>query len=529
VSAPDPDLARAVALFQAGRTAEAEPLVRAIVAANPRLDIAWNLLGGVLATLGDREGAERAYRRAISLKPNVPEPYFNLGRMLEDSRRLEEALACYRRAVALRPAFVEARNNLGNALAAAGDADGALEAYSAVLAHDPGNADAHANMGLTLQERGDPEGAQAHYAAALHERPDHPDALNNLGYLLEERGRRADAMALYRRALEANPGAARAAYNLGLAHLSEFDFERGWNLHEMRFVTAPPVAAARAFEIPVFGAQDFGAGHRLAIWPEQGVGDQVLYSTLTAELEARGQAFVIEVDRRLKAAFERAHPRWTVVSPEDSAASFATCDRHIAVGSLPRLLRLSRESFGRQPRSLLAADGARARATRKRAAPGNERLVGISWRSFQPKGRGHVARKKSASLADFMSISRTPGLRMLDLQYGDTLEERQRFAQAGGALEHLDGLDLFNDLDGVLAAIEACDVVATTSNVTAHLAGALGKRTLLFYRGGISPFHYWVPGADGRSLWYPSVEIVTGPALDTWERVLEKVHERLAG
>ena len=128
-----------------------------------------------------------------------------------------------------------------------------------------------------------------------------------------------------------------------------------------------------------------------------------------------------------------------------------------------------------------------------------------------------------------MAFSNAPGVRLLDLQYGDTAEERGRFARAGGRLEHLDDLDLFNDLDGVLAATEACDLVATTSNVTAHLAGALGKRTLLFYPSAIAPFHYWVPGEDGRTLWYPSVEVVTGAGLDTWERLVARVHELAAG
>jgi hypothetical protein len=36
-----------------------------------------------------------------------------------------------------------------------------------------------------------------------------------------------------------------------------------------------------------------------------------------------------------------------------------------------------------------------------------------------------------------------------------------------------------------------------------------------------------VPGPDGRSLWYPSVRIVTDPAIDTWPRALEVVDELL--
>ena len=98
---------------------------------------------------------------------------------------------------------------------------------------------------------------------------------------------------------------------------------------------------------------------------------------------------------------------------------------------------------------------------------------------------------------------------------------------AGGRLQRLEELDLFNDNDGLLAAISACDVVVTTSNVTAHLAGAIGKRTLLVYLSARPPFHYWAPDEAGRGRWYPSVELVTGPGLDTWPAVLRRAAQML--
>jgi ADP-heptose:LPS heptosyltransferase len=70
--------------------------------------------------------------------------------------------------------------------------------------------------------------------------------------------------------------------------------------------------------------------------------------------------------------------------------------------------------------------------------------------------------------------------------------------------------------------------VVTTSNVTAHLAGALGKRTFVVFLRGRPPFHYW-SSPDGRCLWYPSVELVSGAAIDTWEKALAEVHGRLFG
>ena len=58
--------------------------------------------------------------------------------------------------------------------------------------------------------------------------------------------------------------------------------------------------------------------------------------------------------------------------------------------------------------------------------------------------------------------------------------------------------------------------VITTSNATAHFAGALGKRTWLLYLADRPPFHYWAHGGARRCLWYPSVEIVSATHLTDW-------------
>jgi tetratricopeptide (TPR) repeat protein len=515
------------ALKSRGRPDEALAHYAQAIRADPSLADAHSNYGTALREAGRVDEAIPLLERAVALKPGLAAAQNNLGIAYFARNRLAEAERCHARALEIDPAFHEARNNLGNALAALGRGDQALACYEAVLAADPGHADAHSNLGLQLQERGDIAGAMAHYERALAARPSHSDAINNLGYLLQERGQREEAMALYQRAAAADPLNARAAYNLGLARLCRFEFEAGWELCELRYQTTPPVAVPRAFPYPRFGRADFGRGHRIAIWREQGVGDQLLYATLLPELAALGESFVLEIDKRLVCAFQRSHPGWVVVPPEGPEERFAGCDRHLAIASLPGLLRPSVESFSRQPTALLVADGARSAQYRARVQRPGARVVGISWRSFQPRARAYLQRKKSVDLELFKPLSQRADLTLLDLQYGDTAEERARFAAAGGRLERLDDLDLFHDLEGVLAAVEACDVVVTTSNVTAHYAGVLGKPALLFYLGANPPFHYWVPGPGGRSLWYPSVRIVTDPAIDTWPRALESIDELL--
>lgn len=136
--------------------------------------------------------------------------------------------------------------------------------------------------------------------------------------------------------------------------------------------------------------------------------------------------------------------------------------------------------------------------------------------------------KKTAPLAQFTPLLKLPGVQFVDVQYGDTAAERSAVeATAGVRLTHFDDVDYFTDLEEVPAILEACDLLITTSNATAHFAGALGKRTWLLYPADQPPFHYWVHDGNHRSLWYPSVEIVSAPELTEWNSLIEHAAERL--
>ena len=67
---------------------------------------------------------------------------------------------------------------------------------------------------------------------------------------------------------------------------------------------------------------------------------------------------------------------------------------------------------------------------------------------------------------------------LVNLQYGDVDKEIREFEeQTGIKIIQCGSVDNREDLDGLAALIEACDLVVSTSNVTIHLAGALGKDT----------------------------------------------------
>jgi tetratricopeptide (TPR) repeat protein len=485
-------------------------------------------LGALLLKTGDTAGAEHAFRQALEFDPRNAFALNNLGTLLRETGRAAEARECFEKAVAIDPRNVEALNNLGVALQEEERYPEAIARYREAAQLRPQFADALLNWGNTLKDMGDLDGAGAIYAKALAIRPGFAEALINTASVALDRGNLDEARSWYRRALELDPRSADAQYGLGQIALRESRFDEGWEGYERRFETHPPQVIYRRLRQPRLSAADLGRARRVALWSEQGIGDQILFSTLLPELERRGIKGVVEVDARLAPLYRRSLPRFEFVPPESAEEAFAGCDYELPMGSLPGLFRCDVASFAAQPRALLSADARRVTAIREQLGRG--RVIGISWRSLQKGGRRALGERKSIPLEHFAPLAEATGARLLDLQYGDVTAERERFAaRHPGVLVQIDGLDLHDDLDGVAAAIACCDRVVTSSNVTAHLAGALGKATQVVYLRDWPPFSYWTPGDGGHSRWYPSVRVESDAAWTTWEQALEGLAKRLAG
>ena len=71
--------------------------------------------------------------------------------------------------------------------------------------------------------------------------------------------------------------------------------------------------------------------------------------------------------------------------------------------------------------------------------------------------------------------------------------------------------------------IYLCDIIITSSNVTAHFAGALGKKTYLILP--FKPFWYW--GHENNSLWYPNIKILRQTKPGDWNDPLLQLNKEL--
>lgn len=198
----------------------------------------------------------------------------------------------------------------------------------------------------------------------------------------------------------------------------------------------------------------------------------------------------------------------------------------LPAGSLPGLFRRSKASFARQPQRLLHALPERRAHYRDRMdALGPGLKVAFAWQSTRG---GPRSLSKGTALMQFAPLLPLPGVHFVDVQYGDTRAERGEVERIHGVrLLHFDEVDYYNDLENVLAILEACDLLITTSNANAHFAGALGKPVWLLYPAERPPFHYWAHDGSHRCLWYPSVEIISASHLTDWPQLVDHVKQRL--
>ncbi len=472
------------------RLPEAIALLENAVEQKPNSAVFRNNLANTLIEAERFADAERHLQIAIAANPAFPESHYHLGNALKAREKFEEAVAAYKEALRLRPTFTKASVNLSSALYRLERYDVALKVLEAAREIEPASA----------------------------------ELANAQGKVLQALKREDEALECYLEALRLDPELPDAHRNAGLALLMRGQFEAGWKSYEWRFRCEGASPHWRAFPYPEWqGETEKGT---ILVWGEQGLGDAILYASMVPDLLAQGHTVIMESKRRLIPLFERSFGVKAVMknNPPDPATLNRDIRWHIPIGNLGGRLRPSLESFP-QRRSYLKADETRRntyRAILEREARG-DMIVGISWRSMNTK----LGPSKTLNLREWQSILKAPGVRFVDLQYGDTTEERAAAeAEMGVSLVHVPDLDLRVDVDGVAALATACDLIISVSNTTVHLASALGMPTWILVPASVGNIWYWMRDGE-RTPWYETARIFRQSSPGDWSDVLQTVQERL--
>lgn len=121
------DLGKAEAALSGGDYAGAKAAAEAVLAKEPKNVKALYYKGAACEGLGDKAGAEEAYKPASAA--GLPEAAINLSALYLEAGKVDEAVAVLKRGVEKAPDDALLQANYGAALSAKGDHPGALAAY----------------------------------------------------------------------------------------------------------------------------------------------------------------------------------------------------------------------------------------------------------------------------------------------------------------------------------------------------------------------------------------------------------------
>jgi Flp pilus assembly protein TadD len=201
--------------------------LRLLLRLDPSRDEAWVLVGDVMQSLGDTDGARVAYSHPKPGSLEYATAQAKLAWSYQAAEDKESALKMARAAAATGD--FESRVNLADLLKADEKYAEAVEVMNGVIADAKPQADwrLYYSRGTALERIGRWPEAEADLKAALKQQPNEPELLNYLGYSWIDRGEHLqEALAMVQKAVASDPRSGAMVDSLGWAYYRLGDYKK---------------------------------------------------------------------------------------------------------------------------------------------------------------------------------------------------------------------------------------------------------------------------------------------------------------
>jgi tetratricopeptide (TPR) repeat protein len=521
----DAQLLEVRALMREGRAEEAQALCEGLLDASPdkaevalelseifwktdepqmSLDVLWAFharhpdhsavrtrLGYRLVRVGANAPARPLLEKALEVDPDDVEALLGLAEVRFDKQQFAEAGRLFERAYALRPT-IDVQGQLMSALLA-------QCRYAEVLAM------------IEDMEAKDPSVTQNVLTFRI-------DSLTGLG-------RHEEVLPAIDKQLAIRPLHPGLRFSRASILLAREDYAQGWEDYSYRNIQDSQYA--RMFQFKTWRGEPL-EGKSILVAADQGIGDQVMFSSCLADVVAQRPArILVEVIHRLEKTIQRSFPGIEVIgSGQDRQMPWLVGKGHFdyccLMADLPRYLRKDRASFPPHSGYLMAAQNSRERwrAKLNDVDGGRRPRIGFSWKGGTERTRTTL---RTMDILEFLRLQGSVEATWVCLQYGDVGEPLSRAQDAGRSVAYWkEGID---DLDEFAALVSELDLIVTVCNTTVHYAGALGKPVWV-----LTPrIPEWRYGLEFRSMpWYPTSVIFRQLEAGSWDTVLSQVGRELA-
>lgn len=368
------------------------------------------------------------------------------------------------------------------------------------MALNPNDMHPRVNLASFLMEHGGDDESEALLAPVLQADQNSATAWQILGLINTNRGRMADAIACFKRSYESDPHSGQRKFDLAAAYMRAGDFANGLPLYEFRREILPMTGAPP--DAPAWKGENTG---HLAVWPDQGHGDLIMFSRFLPWARERCEKLSFIITAHMLPLFQGFNNIVDVTHVYHAATKF---DHQISLASLPLVYGLTPENIPPDPGLLspAATDG---------PLGGSGLKIGIAWQG-NPQFPGDTMR--SIPFREFLPLAADPRNTVISIQVGSASADIAK-ARAQRLVRDMSA-DIEGEWSHTAALIRNLDLVVSSCTAIPHLAGALGVPVFLM----LPQFAdwRWLHGRDDTP-WYPNTRLFRQTKVGDWSSVMARV------
>ncbi len=550
---------KAFIFIKQARIADAEEILKKIILIDPQKQPLQNLINIYIQQKNWPAADE--YNKKLEQIFNGPEVLLNKALIFRGSERYEEALDIYNILIKDHPNVKDFFVNRGFLLNMMQRYTEAIEDYQSALKIDKNHFAALYNLGITYNNNQQASEAIPYLRRTVEVDKKNVDAwltlaaaqissgfINEAKQSIKEAAKIADfnqnplaasealfqsgvvemtledydkALKIFRALVKINPEHVEGHYHIGIINLKLHKYEEAikegfrWRTRKKN----------RYGKYEDFDLPEINSNTKLLVGAEQGIGDHLILIRLLPFLKDKVKILKYgsfkKLVKFLKYNFE---PGIEIIDEDDLLIREKNkeFDDYVSINLFTVLYYLKDINYLKEMLPILKSDPNLTKKYKKQYSEKNKKLIGLSWSSQVQK----IGKKKSYDLKDLVPLlKQKEKYSFVNLQYGDVKEQIDELNEKENLEINYDNfLDYYDDIYSLASLVKACDVVITSSNVTAHIAGSLGVKTYLLLPKLMGKLWYWTEEADViTSSWYSSVTIIMQEEDANWDSAIEKL------
>lgn len=389
----------------------------------------------------------------------------------------------------------------------------AINIYEVIRNFLPNNAAVYFHQAMCFENLNKVDEAVEKYEMALQLNPNFLDAWSNRGNVLRRKYCYQDALDSYKKALAIDNSFSTARFNLAQLQLLLGDFEQGLLNYEVRNEIDTISNRRPNLTIPLWEGGVTIQNKLILIVAEQGYGDMIQFVRYVFKMVEEGAKVILAIPHNVARLFAGIPGVEKIILPGEP---LIMCDYYCAFMSLPFIYKTTLETIY-APIPYLFSDASLVEVWKKRLGEKKKLRIGLAWSGNL---RDPEDNERSIPIQYFDWLKEL-NCEIISLQKEIKPEDQEKII---GRQDVLFLGDEIQDFADTAALIELVDIVISVDTAVAHLAGAMGKKTIVLL-STLADWRWLLDRSD--TPWYNTITLIRQKNQGDWQELMIRLQNEL--